>query len=107
MSASSRRNDRRDGRTLPAFRSGRVLSMGIIGAGRVGAVLGAAAEQAGHRVVAVCAVSAASVARAGRLLPGAAILPPDKVAASADLLLLAVPDDALAGLVRGLADTGA
>jgi predicted short-subunit dehydrogenase-like oxidoreductase (DUF2520 family) len=107
MSALSRRDDRTNGRTLPAVRLGRIFSLGIVGAGRVGSVLGAAAEQAGHHVVAVSAVSAASVARAARLLPGAAILPPDKVAADADVLLLAAPDDELAGLVRGLADTGA
>ena len=107
MSAPSRRNERTNGRAVSAIRFGRILSVGIVGAGRVGAVLGAALEQAGHRVVAVSAVSAASVARAQRLLPGAAILPPDRVAGSADLLLLAVPDDALAGLVRGLAETGA
>jgi predicted short-subunit dehydrogenase-like oxidoreductase (DUF2520 family) len=81
--------------------------VGIVGAGRVGAVLGAALERGGHHVVAVSAVSNASVARARLLLPGAAILPPDQVAARADLLLLAVADDALAGLVRGLTETGA
>jgi predicted short-subunit dehydrogenase-like oxidoreductase (DUF2520 family) len=41
------------------------------------------------------------------LLPAAEIKPSDEVAASADLLLLAVPDDALASLVSGLAATGA
>jgi predicted short-subunit dehydrogenase-like oxidoreductase (DUF2520 family) len=107
MSAPSRRNVHTDGRTVGAVRLGRIISVGIVGAGRVGAVLGAALERAGHHVVAVAAVSSASVARAGRLLPGATILPPDQVAARADLLLLAVADDALAGLVRGLAETGA
>lgn len=107
MSAPSRHNERTDGRTVPAVRLGRHLRVGIIGAGRVGAVLGAVARHAGHQVVAVAAVSAASLARAERLLPNVAVLPPDRVAAGADLLLLAVPDDALAGLVRGLAETGA
>jgi predicted short-subunit dehydrogenase-like oxidoreductase (DUF2520 family) len=82
-------------------------NIGIIGAGRVGAVLGAALERAGHAVVATVAVSAASKSRAERLLPGARLLPADEVAAAADLVLLAVPDDVLAGLVAGLADTGA
>ncbi|XVU25147.1 Rossmann-like and DUF2520 domain-containing protein [Actinoplanes sp. CA-054009] len=84
------------------------LTVGVVGAGRVGAVLGAALLAAGHHVVAAAAVSAASRERAARLLPGAAILPADEVArAAGDLLLLAVPDDALAGVVSGLAATGA
>jgi predicted short-subunit dehydrogenase-like oxidoreductase (DUF2520 family) len=84
------------------------LVVGVVGAGRVGAVLGAALVAAGHRVVAAAAVSAASRDRAARLLPGAAILPADEVArAATDLLLLAVPDDALGGVVAGLATTGA
>ncbi|GAA0480416.1 hypothetical protein Ade02nite_38240 [Paractinoplanes deccanensis] len=84
------------------------MTVGVVGAGRVGAVLGAALGRAGHLVVAAAAVSAASRERAARLLPGAAILPADEVArAAGDLLLLAVPDDALAGVVSGLAATGA
>jgi len=84
------------------------LIIGVIGAGRVGAVLGAALNAAGHRVVAAAAVSAASRDRAARLLPDAAIRPADDVARAADdLLLLAVPDDALGGVVAGLAATGA
>jgi predicted short-subunit dehydrogenase-like oxidoreductase (DUF2520 family) len=84
------------------------LVVGVVGAGRVGAVLGAALDRAGHRVVAAAAVSAASRDRVARLLPEAAIRPADEVArAATDLLLLAVPDDALAGVVRGLLATGA
>lgn len=82
-------------------------NIGIIGAGRVGAVLGAALVRAGHRVVAAVGVSTASKSRAEQLLPGVALLPADQVAASADLVLLAVPDDVLAGLVNGLVETGA
>jgi predicted short-subunit dehydrogenase-like oxidoreductase (DUF2520 family) len=86
----------------------RSLTVGVVGAGRVGAVLGAALNAAGHRVVAAAAVSAASRARAARLLPGAAVLPADEVARAADdLLLLAVPDDALGAVVSGLATAGA
>ena len=53
------------------------LAVGIVSAGRVGAVLGAALENAGHSVVATSAVSRASRDRAAALLPHAAILPPD------------------------------
>lgn len=82
------------------------LRVGVIGAGRVGATLGAALARAGHEIVAACAVSEQSRERAGRLLPGAALLPADEVVAAADLVLLAVPDDALRPLVAGLAETG-
>jgi predicted short-subunit dehydrogenase-like oxidoreductase (DUF2520 family) len=86
----------------------RPLTVGVIGAGRVGAVLGASLAAAGHRVVAAAAVSAASRHRAARLIPQAAIRPADEVArAATDLLLLAVPDDALGSVVAGLHTTGA
>jgi predicted short-subunit dehydrogenase-like oxidoreductase (DUF2520 family) len=84
------------------------LVVGVVGAGRVGAVLGAALNAAGHHVVAAAAVSAASRDRAARLLPEAEILPADDVARKAtDLVLLAVPDDALTSVVAGLAATKA
>ena len=78
------------------------LSVGVVGAGRVGAVLGAALGRAGHRVVAASAVSDASRARVDSLLPGTPVVPPDEVLALADLVLLTVPDDVLPGLVDGL-----
>ena len=82
----------------------RPLVVGVLGAGRVGAVLGAALAAAGHDVVATAAVSAASRERAARLLPDVPVLPADQVArAATDLLLVAVPDDALAAVVSGLA----
>jgi predicted short-subunit dehydrogenase-like oxidoreductase (DUF2520 family) len=66
-------------------------------------VLGAALARAGHTVVAASGVSRASAHRAAELLPGVPLLPPDEVARRADLVLLAIPDDVLAGTVRGLA----
>jgi predicted short-subunit dehydrogenase-like oxidoreductase (DUF2520 family) len=81
--------------------------VGVVSAGRVGSVLGAALARAGHQVVAVSAVSAASRDRAERLLPGAEVRAPDDVVAESDLVLLAVPDDELRPLVAGLAETGA
>ncbi|WDZ85691.1 Rossmann-like and DUF2520 domain-containing protein [Micromonospora cathayae] len=92
--------------TSPAFP--RTLTVGVIGAGRVGAVLGAALTAAGHRVVAAAGVSDASTARIALLLP--AVERRSAVAvgrAATDLLLLAVPDDALAAVVAGLAEAGA
>jgi len=83
------------------------LDVGVIGAGRVGSVLGAALGRAGHRVVAASGVSRESVRRAAHLLPGVPLLPADEVVTRAGLVVLAVPDDVLGPLVAGLADTGA
>jgi len=83
----------------------RKIPIGIIGAGRVGVTLGVALREY-HDITAVAAVSAASRHRAATGLPGVAVLPPDEVARTVDLVLLAVPDDSLPGLVRGLAETG-
>ena len=93
--------------TLPPRDRPARLDVGAIGAGRVGAVLAAALDRAGHSAVAVAAVSQASRRRAEALVPEAAVLPPDEVAGRADLLLLAVPDDVLPALVSGLAAAGA
>jgi len=83
------------------------LKVGVIGPGRAGSVLGAALDRAGHRVVAVSAVSQRSLGLAGRMLPGVAVQRPPEVLAAADLVLLTVPDDVLPGLVSGLAATDA
>ncbi|MFE6691373.1 DUF2520 domain-containing protein [Streptomyces sp. NPDC057743] len=83
------------------------LTVGVVGAGRVGPALAASLQLAGHRPVAVSGVSDASVRRAAELLPGVPLVAPAEVLARADLVLLTVPDDALADLVRGLAETGA
>ena len=83
------------------------LRIGVVGAGRVGATLGAALGRAGHQVVAASGVSERTRRRADRLLPGVPLLPADEVLAGADLVLLAVPDDVLRPLVAGLAQTDA
>ncbi|MFI7675190.1 Rossmann-like and DUF2520 domain-containing protein [Actinophytocola sp. NPDC049390] len=83
------------------------LAVGVVSTGRVGAVLGAALARAGHAVIAASGVSRDSVRRAEELLPGVPLLPPDDVVRAADLVLLALPDDALPGMVRGLAVAGA
>ncbi|MGV9819430.1 Rossmann-like and DUF2520 domain-containing protein [Nocardia xishanensis] len=83
------------------------LTVGIVSAGRVGSALGAALERAGHVVFGVSAISDASKHRARLRLPDSKILPVEEVAARSELLLLAVPDAELAGLVRGLVSAGA
>ncbi|MDP7738369.1 Rossmann-like and DUF2520 domain-containing protein [Mycobacterium paragordonae] len=79
------------------------LKVGIISAGRVGTALGVALERADHVVVACSAISHASRQRAQRRLPDTPVLSPPDVAAGAELLLLAVTDSELPGLVAGLA----
>ena len=73
----------------------------------MGAALGVALTRAGHQVVAVAAVSDTSVQRARDHFPAARVAEPADVIAAADLVLLTVPDDALPGLIAGLAATGA
>lgn len=79
------------------------LRVGVIGSGRVGAVLGAALRRTGHPVVACSARTDLSRVRAEALLPGVPIASPAEVAEGCDLLLLAVPDDRLDQVVADLA----
>jgi predicted short-subunit dehydrogenase-like oxidoreductase (DUF2520 family) len=83
----------------------RPYTIGIVGAGRVGAVLGAALAAVGHRVVAASGRSHAARARISRLLPA---VPRRSIAevvrAATDVVILAVPDDALGPLVAHLAE---
>jgi predicted short-subunit dehydrogenase-like oxidoreductase (DUF2520 family) len=83
------------------------LKVGIVSAGRVGTALGVLLERADHVVVACSAISQASRQRAQRRLPDTPVLAPQDVASGAELLLLAVPDSELAGLISGLAATSA
>lgn len=80
--------------------------VGVVGSGRVGAVLAAALRDSQHDVVAAHGVSDASRARAAALLPGVPLLPVARVVEQADVVLLAVPDDTLPGLVQGVARSG-
>ncbi|AJZ87489.2 Rossmann-like and DUF2520 domain-containing protein [Streptomyces antimycoticus] len=83
------------------------LTVGVVGAGRVGPALAASLRLAGHRPVAASGVSDASVRRAAALLPEVPVVPPSEVLARAELVLLTVPDDALPELIAGLTETGA
>jgi predicted short-subunit dehydrogenase-like oxidoreductase (DUF2520 family) len=83
------------------------LRVGVIGAGRVGAVLAAALRARGHVIVSVAGESDASKRRAGDLLPGVPIAKPTAVARGCDVLLLTVPDDMLENVVTQLAASGA
>ncbi len=85
-------------------RDGR-LGVGIIGAGRVGPVLGAALGGAGHAITGI--TSGADDERAHAVLPGVPVLDAPEVLRRSELVLLAVPHDQLEGLVAGLAEIGA
>lgn len=83
------------------------LKVGIVSGGRVGSALGMALERADHVVVACSAISSASRRLVEQRLPDTPVLPVPDVVDQAELLLLTVPDSELAGLVHGLAATGA
>jgi pantoate--beta-alanine ligase len=83
------------------------LTVGVVGAGRVGAVLGNALRAVGHAVVGASGASPTTVERIGAMLPGVPVLEVQAVVERAEVVLLTVPDDVLADLVRGLAALGA
>lgn len=82
------------------------LGVGIVGVGKVGAVLGNALRAAGHAIVGVTAASDASRDRADAMLPGVPVLDIETVVERSELLLFTVRDDVLPDLVRGLAELG-
>ena len=81
--------------------------IGVVGAGRVGAVLSAALRAAGHEVVAAAGQSPETLHRAAALLPGVPVAKPTDVARACDLLLLTVPDDMLENVATTLVGAGA
>ncbi|MDR0592924.1 MAG: DUF2520 domain-containing protein [Bifidobacteriaceae bacterium] len=79
------------------------LPAGVIGFGRVGAAVAGALAQADHPLAGVTARSEASRERAELVVPGVPILPAAAVAEKAGLVFLTVPDAAVEGLARDLA----
>ncbi len=86
-------------------RDGR-LGVGIVGAGRVGPVLGAALAAAGHALVGVSASTDDERDRVESMLPGVPVLDVPLLVERSELVVLAVPDDQLVELVEGLAALG-
>ncbi|MCY7287974.1 MAG: DUF2520 domain-containing protein [Cryobacterium sp.] len=82
------------------------LGIGIIGAGRVGPILGAALAGAGHALVGISAISQSSRDRAEAILPNVPILSVPEIVERSELVIIAVPDAQLESLVSGLAATG-
>jgi predicted short-subunit dehydrogenase-like oxidoreductase (DUF2520 family) len=83
------------------------LTIGVVGAGRVGAVLAARLCSAGHEIVAAAGESDASIQRIAALLPGVPTEKPSAVARASEILLLTVPDDMLPNVVSVLSASGA
>lgn len=81
------------------------LGVGIIGAGRVGPVIGAALAGAGHALTGITASSDPD--RVEAILPGVPVLPADEVARRSELVIVAVPGAELVAVVTGLAEVGA
>lgn len=82
------------------------LDIGIVSAGRVGAVLGSALRASGHRIVGAYASSEASLDRLDTMLHGVPALSVEEIVKKSELVIFAVPDDELAPLVSGLAALG-
>ena len=82
------------------------LGVGVIGCGKVGAVIGRALRAAGHAIVGVTASSDASRDRAEAMLPGVPVLDIETVVERAEVVLFTVTDDVLGELVSGLARLG-
>lgn len=83
----------------------RQMDIAVVGAGRVGTAVAVALRAAGHEIVAVSGRSE-TAARAARYLPGVPVLGSSAVARRATVVILAVPDDVLPGVVSTLADEG-
>lgn len=85
-------------------RDGR-LGVGIVGAGLVGPVMGAALAGAGHAITGI--TSGSDDERASAVLPDVPVLETAEVLRRSELVVLAVPHGELPGLVSGLAELGA
>lgn len=84
-------------------RNGR-LGVGIIGAGRVGPVIGAALAGAGHAITGI--TSGSDDDRVAAILPDVPVLDAPEVIRRSELVVLALPHDELAGFVSGIAEVG-
>lgn len=93
--------------TAVAQTPARDITIGIVGAGRVGAALGAAFARAGHEITGASGRSDATAARISGLLPGTPHRRAEDVVRNASLVIFAVPDDVLAPLVAHLGESGA
>lgn len=82
------------------------LKVGVVGAGAVGPVLGAAFLQAGHHLVGITARSEASRERVEAMLPQTPVLDIEELLSQSDLVLFCVRDGELRALVEDCALAG-
>lgn len=71
------------------------MDVAVVGAGRVGTALAVLLARAGHRLVAVSGRDA-TPARTEKFLPGVRVIPAAEAVREAELVLIGVPDDAIA-----------
>src|SRR2546426_4722091 len=78
------------------------ITLGFIGAGRVGTGLASGFGRAGVNVVAIASRKIASAQKLAKRVRGARACMPQEVADRADIVFLTVPDDAIEGLASSL-----
>jgi predicted short-subunit dehydrogenase-like oxidoreductase (DUF2520 family) len=78
------------------------MDVAVIGAGRLGTAVAARLGRAGHRVVGVSG-GVRTRERAGRYLPGVAVVDARSAAAAAEVAVVSTPDDAIRSTVDDLA----
>lgn len=82
------------------------LSVGIIGGGPVGVVLGKALAGAGHHLIGISAVSKENLDRIEAMLPEVELKDVPSIIEEADLVLLAIPAAELEPTINGFAEAG-
>jgi predicted short-subunit dehydrogenase-like oxidoreductase (DUF2520 family) len=82
------------------------VDVAVVGAGRVGTAVAVLLREAGHRIVALSGRDETE-SRAGRYLPGVPVTDAASAARDAELVILGVPDDAIAPTAERLAKDGA
>jgi len=80
-----------------------LTEVAIVGAGRVGCSMGRALARAGHRIVAASTAAPASATRVRDHLGNVPVTDPHDAALAADLIVIAVPDDALSAVATDVA----
>ncbi len=82
------------------------LSVGVIGAGPVGAVLGKALAAAGHVIIGIASTDPKNIERAEALLPEVAVATVPEIIEKADFVLFAIPAEEISKTISGLVEAG-
>ncbi|MCY4639559.1 MAG: DUF2520 domain-containing protein [Chloroflexi bacterium] len=80
----------------------RELAVGVVGCGRLGASLALGLASAGYRIAAVAGRGSRRAEGLAEAIPGARALAAPELVRGSDLILLAVPDDAVAAVAAAL-----